>query len=677
MKRWWISDAIWQYVVWLLLCGLLIGICLLWLATSTMDQGFWLLERKAQDLDSLLLDIEILQDSDPEMALQLADLVRMEANARGNRRQLGMSYYWLSRISRDQEKFSENIALAIEYVRISTSIFAKLKQPYWQAKSQILLAENCAFLLRQDASSWDTVQMALNQAESAMKQIQNQPIDSLEIAAEILRSKGTYAMNRYDFSQEKTQADQLLLQTGMTQLQQSFEIYDQLDHLEGMAICQRLTGTAHALLGQSELAIQALEDAISLDSLLGSAIALQNSWRELGDVYLNKTLETGSVVWMDTALSAYQQALQTNEQPCQSCLDIGYAYFWWGIYADPQYENQKPFFDSVDVYFMRGVNHAKAGNDQACLKEILKHWYQLCHQEERDNCEAALPLADSAYQQILAESKKVLHDASSQVLDFEKREMRRLESRKRFLLLTIGAIVILGLLLLFLLMFRRIRTQYLRRLASEQEQKLQARMNPHFISNSLNAIDYLIYNHRNREASKYLVRFSRLARLVMEYSGMEAIPLKDEVDVLRSFLEMEELRLNGWLTFEIQVDPQLNQRAIMIPPMLLQPFVENAVWHGIRPKETAGKLWVSFQEPSPDTLLCIVEDNGVGRSKEAESRQGGVVEKKTSSTELIQKRISILKHIRNAKLRFIDLTDDQTGASLGTRVELSFHLTQQ
>ena len=152
-------------------------------------------------------------------------------------------------------------------------------------------------------------------------------------------------------------------------------------------------------------------------------------------------------------------------------------------------------------------------------------------------------------------------------------------------------------------------------------QALRAQMNPHFISNSLNAIEELIHDKQAQKAADYLIEFSRLCRMVLNHSRYEEITLQEEIESLKYILSLEQLRLPDKLKYAIEVDPELESSHIRIPAMLIQPYVENAIWHGIYPKEGIGQVKVIIRKKSAQQLECIIEDDGVGRAKSLERKK--------------------------------------------------------
>ena len=153
---------------------------------------------------------------------------------------------------------------------------------------------------------------------------------------------------------------------------------------------------------------------------------------------------------------------------------------------------------------------------------------------------------------------------------------------------------------------------------AELEMKtLTGQVNPHFIINSLNSIRKYIWENRREDASEYLIKFARLIRLVIENPQQASIKLSDEIDALRLYIETEHRRNNQKFDYAIPVSENIDSNKTYISPLLLQPYVENAIWHGLSLKDERGKLSRTIQKKQ-NSLICIIDDDGIRRTKAAE-----------------------------------------------------------
>lgn len=209
-----------------------------------------------------------------------------------------------------------------------------------------------------------------------------------------------------------------------------------------------------------------------------------------------------------------------------------------------------------------------------------------------------------------------------------------------------------------------------RNLAESQLTALRAQMNPHFLFNCLNSINWYIVKNQPKEASRYLTKFSRLIRLILEYSKNREISLSQELDTLRLYIEMEAMRFEHHFEFDISIAPDLDPEDIDIPPLILQPYVENAIWHGLMQKNGPGKLCVEiFAEKN--LLVCVIEDDGIGREAAAEIIGQAVRPRELHGMSMTEARLAMLNGNSSAvvPVRIVDLLD-ATGRAAGTRVEI-------
>ena len=188
-----------------------------------------------------------------------------------------------------------------------------------------------------------------------------------------------------------------------------------------------------------------------------------------------------------------------------------------------------------------------------------------------------------------------------------------------------------------------------------QVQTIQAQMNPHFIFNALTTVQNSIVNNQQQQAVENLIKLSTLIRNFLEASIItdssegsifkSEILLSTEIELIKLYVEFEQLQYEDRFEFSFLIDPKLNPSNNRIPPLLIQPFVENAIKHGLLPKVSGGKLWIELRALDEDTLLCIVEDNGVGRQQARLRRQNSLAGYKSRGTELVENRKKILNEI--------------------------------
>lgn len=205
---------------------------------------------------------------------------------------------------------------------------------------------------------------------------------------------------------------------------------------------------------------------------------------------------------------------------------------------------------------------------------------------------------------------------------------------------------------------------------------LRSQMNPHFVFNSLNAIQHYIFNAKSDEAIKYLNKFARLVRIILNNSEKPTVTVGEDLEALRLYLELEQMRFEGKFDYEIVVDATVDIDYDIMPPLLMQPYVENAILHGLNPKPEKGKLTIRLSSEN-NFLICTIADNGIGREKASEIRRTMPVKKyKSLGMKITEDRLRILNEINNSQLS-VTVTDlkDAEGKALGTKVELFVPIT--
>ena len=198
---------------------------------------------------------------------------------------------------------------------------------------------------------------------------------------------------------------------------------------------------------------------------------------------------------------------------------------------------------------------------------------------------------------------------------------------------------------------------------------MRLQMNPHFIFNALFAIQNYVYAGKPDTAGNYLSDFARLIRLTLKNNRGELIALEDELETMELYLNMQQLRFENKFTYTLHCDEKLKDRDLIIPPMLAQPFVENAIEHGIKPLEKSGKLTISYKEEKPGLIRFSVEDNGIGIT--AAQKVTKAKKHQSMATEICRKRLAILGKKYRKKLS-LDITEriDRENNVLGTKVSL-------
>lgn len=197
---------------------------------------------------------------------------------------------------------------------------------------------------------------------------------------------------------------------------------------------------------------------------------------------------------------------------------------------------------------------------------------------------------------------------------------------------------------------------------------MRSQMNPHFIFNALNSVNSFIAVNDERNANRYLSEFSTLMRSVLENSDEDFIPFTKELELLELYVKLEHNRFKDKFDYEIKIGKDINLEQFAIPPMLLQPYIENAIWHGLRYRKEKGKLEISMKLKNPDVLSVVILDNGIGRKKSEKLKTKNQLKQKSKGMSTIKNRIAILNSMYKDKISVKVSNALENGE--GTKVEL-------
>ncbi len=221
---------------------------------------------------------------------------------------------------------------------------------------------------------------------------------------------------------------------------------------------------------------------------------------------------------------------------------------------------------------------------------------------------------------------------------------------------------------------QKLKIEFEQQINRLQSQSLQAMMNPHFVFNSLNAIQQQMHAGENEKAINYLSRFARLIRMNLQHINEEYIPLKEELYRIQLYLDAEKMRLGDKLNYLIDVNLEMDTEDIILPSMIIQPFLENAIWHGIMPKENTGNLLLTVKT-NLKQLIIMIDDDGIGISK-SENDKSSISDKGHFGIKLTRERLAYLQKKTNQPA-IINITEKSANGSQGTLVTIILPLLTQ
>ena len=222
---------------------------------------------------------------------------------------------------------------------------------------------------------------------------------------------------------------------------------------------------------------------------------------------------------------------------------------------------------------------------------------------------------------------------------------------------------------------KQVETAFEHKIAETEMIALRAQMNPHFIFNCLNSIKLYTLENDSQTASEYLTKFSQLIRLVLENSRSEKVTLQKELETLKLYIELEAMRFKDKVQYKINVVPHIDQQYIEIPPLLLQPYVENAIWHGLMHKPEGGNITIDISQPEEYLLHIEITDDGIGREMAGQHKSKSATRQKSFGLKMTSERLDAINHIYQTKteVQIVDLVDAE-GNAAGTKVIIEIPL---
>lgn len=360
--------------------------------------------------------------------------------------------------------------------------------------------------------------------------------------------------------------------------------------------------------------------------------ALLNNY--FGDYYKKQKDDSQAISYYSLSLKMYEE-LQNKFGASLALYNLGQLYFEQKKYSEAMNYANKSLDYAKEIGVLDQIFHSEklvselyeAQNNQA--QSLVHYKNYIIARDSLTNLE---------------NDKKFVRAEMN--FEYQKKEALLLEKNKRQRQLTlfsiIGTLLFIGLLFLFFNRRQVKRRLTLQKEVAEYEQKaLHLQMNPHFVFNCLGSISSFIVQNGTDSALKYLSKFSKLMRLTLEYSKGSLIPIDKEIESLQNYLELEQLRFHNKFEFSIKSSDKVEFN-MGLPPLLIQPFVENAILHGLVPKEGNGKIEVNFDVQNSQ-LVCIIADNGIGISKSKQIKENSVQAHQSMALEITKKRLEIME----------------------------------
>lgn len=470
----------------------------------------------------------------------------------------------------------------------------------------------------------------------------------------------------------------------------SIQIFSDLKEDYDLAMSLENLGNVFSETGQYDSALQYYQRALDIDTRLGKKFGIASTLENMGNMYL----EMGDT---DKALNYHLQSLEIRKNLPQK-VDVVVSLNRLGaIYK------QLARYDLSENYLNQASDLSRELQAKPELLFTLQHLAEL-HELKGEFLQAVgyhkeyILLRDSILNE---ENLKQINDLETRYQTAKKdqeiqllskeNEVKEAKVRQQSIIRnSLLGIITLMVALAFSLFFsfrQKLKAQkiisakneeikisdYQRKLTNLELKALRSQMNPHFIFNCMNSINRMIMSGESEDASRYLNKFSRLIRLTLENSENSTVTLEDELTMLEAYIQLEAVRFKGKINYTITVDESIDKSSTSLPSMVLQPFIENAIWHGLMHKNEPGNIYIRIHEED-DILKCTIEDDGVGREMALQLRGKSEVRNKSMGLKITEERLKLFSKDKMIEwIQIVDLKDARNKAA-GTRVNISIPL---
>jgi len=408
----------------------------------------------------------------------------------------------------------------------------------------------------------------------------------------------------------------------------SLAVNIELENPTGMSICYTALGSAYQEKKDYNTAMKYLSQSLAVNHKVDDKIHTAENYLEIGK------------------LLTEQRKFESAREYIKQALDLGEQYHFKSVLED--------------AFKVLADNFKASGNYQASLDNLNK---SLLYKDSLVNEKST-----TAFAQMQAIYEVDRKDNQIKILQHEQEVSQLRMKRNLAWIISLGGFLVMLIILGFF--YLRHRNSQAKRLALQLELKaLRSQMNPHFIFNSLSSIHRYIWSNNQEQASDYLTKFSKLMRMILENSQHTFVQLNNELDSLELYLDLEALRCNHKFEYSIRLSNNIHPEDILVPPLIIQPYVENAIWHGLVHLDGQGQLEIDISLEGK-LLYCKVRDNGIGRKRAMEIKAQKARTHHSMGMTVTESRVDLIKKTNNVKetnVKIIDLYDS-SGEAAGTEV---------
>ena len=505
------------------------------------------------------------------------------------------------------------------------------------------------------------------------------------------------------------------IKTGLDYHQKALEIAEAIEtpsvHIKrNINIALNSIGNLYQTLGQYDLAISQFRRALELEAALGNKLGLAINNQNIGDCLEHKgdldgamqrykvsldfnnqiNSDFGKVICQNSIAQIHLKqnrpnlALELLEPSLDQIASIGDKFIWSSVLANLGWAHMEiQNYREAEKFMMEGLRMA---NQISMPTQIIYAQKLLSRLESRKgNYKKSLTYYKEAeeFDQQLKNDRNIRY-INDLILRYEaekktsqisalaqENELVKLRLRKNQTTILVSALIIGLVGTILFIMYRQYQSNYEKRVMGLEQNMLRSQMNPHFLFNSLNSIKLYIINNDKKNAVHYLNKFSKLVRRILDGSSLKETTLAEELETIELYLNIENIRFSEGISYAINVEDDIDPEQLKIPSLVLQPFLENAIWHGLSSKEDEKNLWVNISRKDDIHIVISIIDNGVGRAASEKIKENRVIKRKSVGIDITKERLANFAkdYQYGFSIEIIDLFNDE-GNPKGTKVVL-------
>jgi LytS/YehU family sensor histidine kinase len=309
---------------------------------------------------------------------------------------------------------------------------------------------------------------------------------------------------------------------------------------------------------------------------------------------------------------------------------------------------------------------SKLSQTQGRFEEALEYYKKAEEFDKKVNNDLNLTYVNDVIMRYDAEKKNNQIEILAKENEIVKLRLKRNQNT-----LLLSALMVALFSVILYILYRQYQLKSEKKLLTLEQSMLRSQMNPHFLFNSLNSIKLYIINNEKKNAVHYLNKFSKLVRKILEASSVREIALAEELETVELYMNIENIRFNDEIQFEISVDEGIDTHLVKIPSLILQPFLENALWHGLSSKEGEKRIHLHVSRERSSYINITITDNGVGREESEKMKERRVLKRKSVGIDITRERLAnFSKDFQNSfQVDIVDLYDENNKPS-GTQIVL-------